>query len=44
MVISKVDKDSLVNEENFNQVFYRLIKDIINYSLTVEDIIAEDKM
>lgn len=44
MVISKVDKGSLTNKENFNEVFYRLINDIINYSFTIEDIIAEDKI
>lgn len=44
MVISKVDKSSLTDKENFNEVFYRLINDIINYSFTIEDIIAEDKI
>ena len=44
MVISKINKEDLQNNDKFNSICYKLIKDIINYSFTIEDIIAEDKL
>ena len=44
MVVSQVNKEDLKNKDKFNTIFYELINDIINYSLTIEDIIAEDKL
>lgn len=44
MVISKISKDNLEKEEMYNDIFYNMIKDILNYSFVIEDIIAEDKM
>lgn len=44
MVLSKIDKSDLIKEERHNNIFYNLTKDIINYSFTIEDIIAEDNM
>ena len=44
MVVSKVSKEDLDNEQKYNDIFYTMIKDILNYSFTVEDIIAEDKI
>lgn len=44
MVVSKISKEDLDNEQNHNDIFYTMIKDILNYSFTVEDIIAEDKI
>ena len=44
MVISKINKEDLKNNNKFNSICYELIRDIINYSFTIEDIIAEDKL
>lgn len=44
MVISKINKEDLQNNDKFNSICYELIRDIINYSFTIEDIIAEDKL
>lgn len=44
MVISKISKEDLQNNDKFNSICYELIRDIINYSFTIEDIIAEDKL
>lgn len=44
MVISKINKQDLNNEEKCNDIFYSIINDILNYSFTIEDIIAEDKL
>lgn len=44
MVISKINKEDLKNNDKFNNICYELIKDIINYTFTIEDIIAEDKL
>ena len=44
MVISKINKEDLKNDDKFNNICYQLIRDIINYSFTIEDIIAEDKL
>lgn len=44
MIVSKISKEDLSNEEKYNDIFYNMIKDILNYSFTVEDIIAEDKI
>ena len=44
MVISKINKQDLQNNDKFNSICYKLIRDIINYSFTIEDIIAEDKL
>lgn len=43
MIVSKISKSYLDNEQMHNDIFYTMIKDILNYSFTVEDIIAEDK-
>ena len=42
MVINQINKSDLDVNDKHNDIFYELIKDIINYSLTIEDIIAED--
>lgn len=44
MVLSKIDKSDLINEERYNNIFYNLTKDIINYSFTIEDIVTEDNL
>lgn len=44
MIVSKISKEDLDNEQKHNDIFYTMIKDILNYSFTVEDIIAEDKI
>lgn len=44
LVVSKISKEDLMNEEKYNDIFYNLVKDILNYSFTIEDIIAEDKL
>lgn len=44
MIVSKVSKEDLVNEDMYNDIFYNMIKDILNYSFTIEDIIIEDKL
>ncbi|MDB8792603.1 hypothetical protein PN290_02415 [Romboutsia sp. 1001216sp1] len=44
MVINKISKEDLNKEKKHNDIFYNMIKDIINYSFTIEDIIAEDKI
>ncbi|MEG1132714.1 MAG: hypothetical protein RSD77_10390 [Romboutsia sp.] len=44
MVLSKIDKSDLINEERYNNIFYSLTKDIINYSFTIEDIVTEDNL
>lgn len=44
MVVSKITKENLDNEQKYNDIFYTMIKDILNYSFTVEDIIEEDKI
>lgn len=44
MVINKINKEDLKDKEKYDGIFYELIRDIINYSFTIEDIIAEDKM
>ncbi|EGT3605498.1 hypothetical protein G6Y98_06090 [Clostridium perfringens] len=44
LVVSKISKGDLMNEENYNDIFYNLVRNILNYSLIIEDIIAEDKL
>ncbi len=44
MIVSKISKEDLDNEQKYNDIFYNMINDILNYSFTVEDIIAEDKI
>ena len=44
MIVSKISKEDLDNEQKHNDIFYNMINDILNYSFTVEDIIAEDKI
>lgn len=44
MIVSKISKKDLSNDEKYNDIFYSMIKDILNYSFTIEDIIAEDKL
>ena len=44
LIISKINKKDLKNENKYNEIYYNLIKDIIDYSLTIEDIICEDKI
>ena len=44
MIVSKISKEDLDNEQNHNDIFYTMIKDILNYSFTIEDIIEEDKI
>ncbi|HBF8686556.1 hypothetical protein KWV42_10460 [Clostridioides difficile] len=44
MIVSKISKEDLDSEQKHNDIFYTMIKDILNYSFTVEDIIAEDKI
>lgn len=44
IVVSKISKEDLENEQKYNDIFYTVIKDILNYSFTVEDIIVEDKI
>lgn len=44
MIVSKISKEDLSDKEKYNDIFYSMIKDILNYSFTVEDIIAEDKI
>lgn len=43
IVISKIVKKDLDDEKVCDDIFYSLIKDILNYSFTVEDIISEDR-
>lgn len=43
IVVSKISKDDLDDISKYDDIFYNLIKDILNYSFTIEDIIAEDK-
>ena len=42
MVVSKINKEDLEMGEKYNDIFYSIIKDILNYSFTIEDIIARD--
>ena len=44
MIVSKISKEDLDNEQKYNDIFYNMINDILNYSFTVEDIIEEDKI
>ena len=44
LIITEINKKDLELEENHNEIFFRLIKDFINYSFSIEDIIAEDKL
>lgn len=44
MIVSKISKEDLDNGQKYNDIFYTMIKDILNYSFTIEDIIAEDKI
>ncbi|MCR1822070.1 hypothetical protein [Terrisporobacter muris] len=44
MIVSKIRKEDLSDKEKYNNIFYSMIKDILNYSFTIEDIIAEDKI
>lgn len=44
LIISKIDKKDLMESSKYDDIYYNLVKDIVNYSLTIEDIIAEDKI
>ena len=44
MIVSKISKEDLDNEQKHNDIFYNMIRDMLNYSFTVEDIIVEDKI
>lgn len=44
MIVSKISKEDLSDKEKYNDIFYSIIKDILNCSFTIEDIIAEDKI
>ena len=44
LIITEINKKDLELEENHNEIFFRLIKDFINYSFSIDDIIAEDKL
>lgn len=44
LIITEINKKDLELEENHNEIFFRFIKDFINYSFSIEDIIAEDKL
>ena len=44
LIITEINKKDLELEENHNEIFFRLMKDFINYSFSIEDIIAEDKL
>ena len=44
MVISKINKEDLKNNNKLNSICYELIRDVSNYSFTIEDNIAEDKL
>lgn len=44
MIVSKISKEDLDNKQKYNDIFYNMINDILNYSFTVEDIIEEDKI
>lgn len=43
LIVSKINKHDLLDEAKHNQIFYTLVKDILNYAFTIEDIIAESK-
>lgn len=43
MVVSKISKEDLSNDEKYNDIFF-IIKYILNCAFTIEDIIAEDEL
>ncbi|WP_127837080.1 hypothetical protein [Clostridium prolinivorans] len=44
LIVSKFNKEYLYNEEKQCEIFYCFLKDFLEYSLTIEEIIAEEKL
>jgi len=44
LIVSKFNKEYLYKEEKQCEIFYCFLKDFLEYSLTIEEIIAEEKL